>query len=49
VAKQSAKEGRSVRDVVKEQGLLKGAELDRALDVTAMTEPGVGKGGGGGG
>jgi fumarate hydratase class II len=48
VAKQSAKEGRSVRDVVKEQGLLKGAELDRALDVRTMTEPGVGKGGGGG-
>jgi fumarate hydratase class II len=48
VAKQSAKEGRSVRDVVKEMGLLKGAELDRALDVRTMTEPGVGKGGGGG-
>jgi fumarate hydratase class II len=49
VAKQSAKEGRSVRDVVTELGLLKGADLDRALDVRAMTEPGVGKGGGGGG
>ena len=48
VAKQSAKEGRSVRDVVKEMGLLKGAELDKALNVSTMTEPGVGKGGGGG-
>ena len=49
VAKQSAKEGRSVRDVVQEMGLLKPADLNRALDVRAMTEPGVGKGGGGGG
>jgi fumarate hydratase class II len=49
VAKKSAQEGRSVRDVVKEMGLLKASDLDRALDVRAMTEPGVGKGGGGGG
>jgi fumarate hydratase class II len=51
IAKQSAKEGRSVRDVVKEKGLLKGAALDKALDVRAMTEPGLppaGSGGGGG-
>ena len=41
IAKQAAKEGRSVRDVVKEKGLLKGSELDRALDVRAMTEPGL--------
>ena len=41
VAKQAAKEGRPVRDVVKEKGLLKSAELDRALDVRAMTEPGL--------
>ena len=49
VAKQSAKEGRSVRDVVTELGLLKGADLDRALDVRAMTEPGLPEGGGAGG
>jgi fumarate hydratase class II len=48
VAKTSAKEGRSVRDVVKEMGLLKASEIDKALDVRTMTEPGVGKGGGGG-
>ena len=41
VAKQAAKEGRSVRDVVKERGLLKGGALERALDVRAMTEPGL--------
>ena len=41
IAKQSAKEGRSVRDVVQEKGLLKGAALDKALDVRAMTEPGL--------
>ena len=32
IAKQSAKEGRSVRDVVREKGLLKGSELDRVLN-----------------
>ena len=41
IAKQSAKQGRSVRDVVKERGLMKGAELNRALDVRTMTEPGL--------
>ena len=41
VAKQAAKEGRSVRDVVEEKGLLEGVQLDRALDVRAMTEPGL--------
>ena len=41
VAKQAAAEGRSVRDVVEEKGLLKGVELDRALDVRTMTEPGL--------
>ena len=44
IAKQSAKEGRSVRDVVQEKGLLKGAALDKALDVRAMTEPGLPEG-----
>ena len=41
VAKQAAAEERSVRDVVEEKGLLKGVELDRALDVRTMTEPGL--------
>ena len=41
IAKQSAKQGRSVREVVQERGLMKGAELNRALDVRTMTEPGL--------
>jgi fumarate hydratase class II len=41
VAKQAAKEGRSVRDVVQEKGLLPPDKLDQALDVRAMTEPGL--------
>ncbi len=47
VAKRSAKEGRSVREVVMEMGLLSEAEIDAALDVRGMTEPGLpGEGGG---
>jgi fumarate hydratase class II len=49
VAKQSAKEGRSVRDIVLELGLLTPEEVDAALDVRDMTEPGFPGGGGGGG
>jgi fumarate hydratase class II len=41
VAKAAAREGRSVRDVVEEMGLLKPEEIDEALDVRAMTEPGI--------
>jgi len=41
VAKEAARDGRSVRDVVEEKGLLKPEEIDEALDVRAMTEPGV--------
>lgn len=48
VAKQSAKEGRSVRDVVLELGLLTPEEVDAALDVRDMTEPGFPGGGGAG-
>jgi fumarate hydratase class II len=47
VAKKSAKEGRSVRDVVLELGLLTPEEVDSALDVRDMTEPGFPGGGGG--
>ncbi|MSR21998.1 MAG: class II fumarate hydratase [Gemmatimonadetes bacterium] len=49
VAKRAANEGRSVRDVVLEMGILDPSVVDRALDVRGMTEPGVGTGGGGGG
>jgi len=40
VAKKSAQEGRSVREVVLEMGLLDEARLDEALDVREMTKPG---------
>jgi fumarate hydratase class II len=49
VAKQSARERKSVRDVVQAKGLLPPDQLDKALDVRAMTEPGLPEGGGGGG
>jgi fumarate hydratase, class II len=51
VAKESAKNFESVRDVVKRRGLLSDEQLDRVLDVREMTEPGIpggGKGSGGG-
>ena len=41
VAKKAAQEGRSVRDVVEELQLVAPDEIDRALDVRDMTEPGV--------
>ena len=41
VAKEAAQGGRSVRDVVEEKGLLKPEEIDEALDVRNMTEPGL--------
>jgi fumarate hydratase, class II len=41
VAKQSARERRSVRDVVLEKGLLDPDKVDEALDVRDMTEPGL--------
>jgi fumarate hydratase class II len=41
VAKEAAKAGLSVRDVVEKKGLLKPEEIDEALDVRAMTEPGL--------
>jgi fumarate hydratase class II len=41
VAKQAVKEGRSVREVVEALGLLPPEQLDEALDVRAMTEPGL--------
>ena len=41
VAKEAARAGRSVRDVVEEKGLLKPEEINEALDVRTMTEPGL--------
>ncbi len=41
VAKKAAAERRSVRDVVREMGLMDDAQLDAVLDVREMTEPGI--------
>ena len=41
VAKEAAKRGVSVREVVLEKGLLSEEEIDAALDVRSMTEPGL--------
>jgi fumarate hydratase, class II len=52
VAKESAKNFESVRDVVKRRGLLSDEQLDQVLNVRDMTEPGIpggGKATGGGG
>lgn len=49
VAKKSLAEGKSVREVVLEMGLMTAEELDTALDPRAMTEGGIHAGGGGGG
>ncbi|MFL5386037.1 MAG: aspartate ammonia-lyase, partial [Longimicrobiaceae bacterium] len=51
VAKESAKNFESVRDVVKRRGLLTDEQLDTVLNVREMTEPGIPGGGvvGGGG
>ncbi len=48
VAKRAASEGRSVREIVLGTGLLSREEVDRALDVRDMTEPGIGRGRGDG-
>jgi fumarate hydratase class II len=44
VAKEAAREGISVRDVVLRRGLLPPATVDEALDVRAMTDGGLGEG-----
>jgi fumarate hydratase class II len=41
VVKEAAASGRSIREVVLAEGLLEAAELDRALDVLALTRGGV--------
>jgi fumarate hydratase class II len=45
VAKESAKNNESVRDVVKRRGLLAADQLDTVLNVRDMTEPGIPGGG----
>lgn len=47
IAKESAKTGRTVRELCREKNVLPSAELDAALDPVAMTEPG-GEGAAGG-
>jgi fumarate hydratase, class II len=47
IAKESAKTGRTVREICLEKKVLSAVELERALDPVAMTEPG-GEGSGGG-
>lgn len=49
VAKKSLAEGKSVREVVLEMGLMSAEQLDEALDPRGMTEGGIHAGGGGGG
>ncbi len=41
VAKQAAREGRAVREIVQARGLLDEETLEEALDVRGMTEPGL--------
>ncbi len=49
VAKKSLAEGKSVREVVLELGLMSAEDLDKALDPRGMTEGGIQAGGGSGG
>ncbi|HEX4562345.1 MAG TPA: aspartate ammonia-lyase [Gemmatimonadales bacterium] len=41
LAKEALAKNETVRQLVQEKGILKGAELDAVLDLRAMTEPGV--------
>lgn len=41
IAKKAVKEKRNIRELILEEGLMDAAELDRALDPYAMTEPGI--------
>ena len=49
VSKAAMKEGKTAKEVVLERGLLDAADVDRALDVEAMTKGGLIEGVGGGG
>jgi fumarate hydratase, class II len=48
IAKEAFKTGRTIRELARERTNLSARELDRILDPAVMTEPGLGKGGGGG-
>ncbi len=41
VIKESTRSGRSIREIVRERGLMTDADLDRALDVESMTRGGI--------
>jgi fumarate hydratase class II len=41
VIKRSMKENRTIREIVLEEGLMSEAEVDKALDVMAMTKGGI--------
>ena len=47
LAKEALKSGRTIRDLATERGIAPD-RLDELLDPAAMTEPGLGAGGGGG-
>ena len=49
IAKEAAATGETIREVARRKTGLSDAELDRLLDPEAMTKPGLGTGGGGGG
>jgi fumarate hydratase class II len=48
LAKDAFKTGRTIRELARERTKLSDEELTRILDPSEMTEPGLGKGGGGG-
>jgi fumarate hydratase class II len=48
LAKEAYKTGRTIRELASERTQLSAEDLERTLDPAAMTEPGLGKGGGGG-
>ena len=48
LAKEAYRTGRTIRELARERTRLSDEELDRILDPAEMTEPGLGKGGGGG-
>ena len=48
IAKQAAKDGRTIREVAREEAGLSEEDLDLLLKPEKMTEPGLGSGGGGG-
>jgi fumarate hydratase class II len=48
VAKEAMATGKAIKDIVVEKGLLPADEVDKLLDVRAMTEGGIQSAGGGG-